>query len=363
MSARPHVPSVLKSKEVVLTFDDGPMPWVTRSILDTLDQFCAKATFFSVGRMALAYPATLRDVMARGHTLGTHTFSHPFRLPRMAPSLAHNEIERGFAAVAAAAGTPIAPFFRFTGLSDSAALIAYLESRQIAAFTVDIVTNDSYIHDPAELTKRTLAAVEARGGGIILFHDIKTTTAKALPGILQGLAARGYRIAHFVSKAPAAPRPELLAEYAPRVASISNAEGKATTLLPFYGARGPAKENVIGQLSIIAARATSKGSAAAGGSVLAGWKPVDLSQKPGPPRDARQFPKTEAPKRGTGTTGANTEGKSSKRARDPSAVAADGTSGAGARNALEAATSVGWSTEVSGTATPDPIRTGSIKKR
>src|SRR5512137_2314374 len=48
----------LKPREVVLTFDDGPMPWITKSILDTLDRFCTKATFFSVGRMAIAYPAT-----------------------------------------------------------------------------------------------------------------------------------------------------------------------------------------------------------------------------------------------------------------------------------------------------------------
>ena len=43
-----------KPKEVVLTFDDGPMPWITKSILDTLDNHCTKATFFSVGRMAIA---------------------------------------------------------------------------------------------------------------------------------------------------------------------------------------------------------------------------------------------------------------------------------------------------------------------
>ena len=61
-----HEPSFLKPKEVVLTFDDGPMPWVTKSILDTLDMFCTKATFFSVGRMALSYPATVKDVIADG---------------------------------------------------------------------------------------------------------------------------------------------------------------------------------------------------------------------------------------------------------------------------------------------------------
>ena len=104
MTRQAREPSFLKPKEVVLTFDDGPMPWVTKSILDTLDTFCTKATFFSVGRMALAYPATVRDVLARGHTLGTHTYSHPFNMPRMKVDAATSEIERGLAAVATAAG-------------------------------------------------------------------------------------------------------------------------------------------------------------------------------------------------------------------------------------------------------------------
>ena len=69
----------------MLTFDDGPMPWITTSILDTLDQHCTKATFFSVGRMAIAYPETTRAIMLRGHTLGTHTWSHPLNIARLAP--------------------------------------------------------------------------------------------------------------------------------------------------------------------------------------------------------------------------------------------------------------------------------------
>jgi peptidoglycan/xylan/chitin deacetylase (PgdA/CDA1 family) len=348
MSARPHMPSVLKAKEVVLTFDDGPMPWVTRSILDTLDRYCAKATFFSVGRMALAYPATVRDLVARGHTLGTHTYSHPFRLPRMETAAAHDEIERGLAAVTVAAGTPVAPFFRFTGLADSKALIDYLGTRQIAAFTVDIVTNDSYISDPAELTRRTLAAIEARGGGILLFHDIKTTTAKALPDILKGLAARGYRVAHFVPSAPAAPMPELLAEYAPRIAAVNAGApgGKDAKLLPFYGALGPAKESVIGHLKIraaeqAAARKVTKQASPDEDHMQAGWGGVDLSQKSGTPR-------TAARARTMGLVKDDTT--SEELTGPPVAVAAPETA---------TATSTGWDAKVKDSG----LTTGSITKK
>jgi peptidoglycan-N-acetylglucosamine deacetylase len=234
-------PSLLKPKEVVLTFDDGPMPWVTKSILDTLDRFCTKATFFSVGRMALAYPATIKDVIARGHTLGTHTYSHPFNMPRMKADAAHDEIERGIAAVATAAGTPIAPFFRFTGLAGSDRLVGYLKSRGIATFTVDVVSNDSYISDKKALVDRTLAEVVANKGGIILFHDIKTTTAKALPEILAGLKTRGYSVVHLTPKSHIEPLPEMLNAVMPKLAKASPLRGAPHISVPFYGTIGPEK--------------------------------------------------------------------------------------------------------------------------
>jgi peptidoglycan/xylan/chitin deacetylase (PgdA/CDA1 family) len=201
----------LGPKEVVLTFDDGPMPAITKSILDTLDRFCTKATFFSVGRMAIAYPAMTKEILARGHTLGTHTWSHPMSLPRLAPGAARDQIDSGFAAVALAADQPIAPFFRFPGLNDSPALLSYLQERGIAAFTVDVVSNDSYIGDANRLIARTLEHVERDNGGIVLFHDIKHVTARALPTILSELKARGYKVVHMRAKTPYKPDDKALA--------------------------------------------------------------------------------------------------------------------------------------------------------
>ncbi len=186
----------LRKKEVVLTFDDGPLPRITRSILATLDRFCVKATFFPVGRRALTYPKTLKDILRRGHTVGSHTWSHPLNIAKRNQKVAIAQIERGFSTVAAAAGQPIAPFFRFPGLSDSKPLLDYLAWRKVATFTVDIISNDSFTTSPTVLTRRTLKRLDARGGGIILFHDIKSVTAKALPQILAGLKTRGYRVVH-----------------------------------------------------------------------------------------------------------------------------------------------------------------------
>jgi hypothetical protein len=67
----------LNDKEVVLTFDDGPLPPSTDKVLDALAAQCVKATFFMVGEMARAFPATVRRVYEQGHTIGTHSDHHP----------------------------------------------------------------------------------------------------------------------------------------------------------------------------------------------------------------------------------------------------------------------------------------------
>jgi peptidoglycan-N-acetylglucosamine deacetylase len=297
-----HQPNFLKPKEVVLTFDDGPMPWITKSILATLDTFCTKATFFPVGRMALAYPATVKDIVARGHTIGSHTHTHPFNMPRMKPEAAAAEIERGLAAVTTAAGTPIAPFFRFTGLADSARLLAYLKGRNIATFTVDAVSNDSYIHDPDTLVRRTMSEVRRHHGGIILFHDIKTTTAKALPRILASLKAEGYAVVHLKAKQPAEPLVAAMDDVAAKTAHAQNDGKQLAATVPMRGAIPPetADEPQAIEVSNVAigrgageaalrsapaiARSASKHSAnVKSGTVGMGWTTSSIGDASGPP--------------------------------------------------------------------------------
>jgi peptidoglycan/xylan/chitin deacetylase (PgdA/CDA1 family) len=73
-----HESLPLEHHEVVLTFDDGPLPRNTDHVLETLAHECVKATFFLVGEMATHYPDVVRKIEAAGHTIGTHTQSHPF---------------------------------------------------------------------------------------------------------------------------------------------------------------------------------------------------------------------------------------------------------------------------------------------
>jgi peptidoglycan/xylan/chitin deacetylase (PgdA/CDA1 family) len=190
----------LGPKEVVLTFDDGPVPGRTDAVLRTLDRFGVKATFLMVGQMADAYPATARKVAAAGHTIGTHTQNHR-NLRTAGPAVAEAQIREGQESVAAAlrpAGYRPAPFFRFPYLADTGALRGSLAAQGIVVIDVDIDSRDYFATGPEALRARAVASVERRGSGVILFHDLHARTATMLPLLLADLKARGYTVVHLV---------------------------------------------------------------------------------------------------------------------------------------------------------------------
>jgi peptidoglycan-N-acetylglucosamine deacetylase len=195
--------SFLDDGEVVLTFDDGPLRAYTVPVLDALAAHCAKATFFLVGRMAVADPEIVKEYARRGHTVGTHTWSHQ-NLKALTPLKARAEIELGFSAVQKALGKPIAPFFRFPFLADPPGMIAHLKERQVGIFSIDVDSKDFRTRDPVTVHRRVIGDLARPRKGIILFHDIQPSTARALPGLLAELKAKGYRVVHMVPKATAA---------------------------------------------------------------------------------------------------------------------------------------------------------------
>jgi len=202
----------LRDHELVLTFDDGPLGGNTQLVLDTLQKHCVKAIFFSVGRMAQSNPKLIQEIERRGHTIGTHTWSHPRYIHTMPLEDIKYEIEKGFAAVSQAVGKPISPFFRFTGLRDSSDAVAYLAKRNISIWSVDIISGDTDPGaNPAKITKDVLARVRQTGRGIVLFHDIKKPTAEALDGVLTELEQDGFKFVQVVSNTYYQPDAELIA--------------------------------------------------------------------------------------------------------------------------------------------------------
>ena len=94
----------LADREVVLTFDDGPIPPYTGKILEILAAECIHANYFIVGEMAREYPALVRSVYDAGHTIGTHSMNHPYRFRALSVERGNSQIDDGIAAVAAALG-------------------------------------------------------------------------------------------------------------------------------------------------------------------------------------------------------------------------------------------------------------------
>lgn len=195
----------LAEKEVVLTFDDGPLPPYSDQILDILAAQCVRATYFLVGSMARAFPATVRRIYEAGHTIGTHSEDHPSQFARLSVASVRREIDRGIADVGAALGDAgdLAPFFRIPGLARSNIVEQELAARSLVVFSSDLVADDWYRRiKPGEIISRAMHRLEKRGKGIILLHDIHPATVAALPGLLQELKQGGFRVVHVVPGEP-----------------------------------------------------------------------------------------------------------------------------------------------------------------
>src|SRR5712691_6460408 len=202
----------LKDREIVLTFDDGPLPPYTNRILDTLASECVKATFFMVGRMVRGYPSVVRRIYNEGHTVANHSLSHPFTFHKMSVDQASAEIEGGFESLRWALGDPkaVAPFFRIPGLLRQNSVEQYLAAHNYSTWSVDFLADDWTHINNKEVARRAISRIEARGKGILLLHDIQPATALAFPEILSELKARGFKIVHVVPAT--ADQPKTVAE-------------------------------------------------------------------------------------------------------------------------------------------------------
>jgi len=194
----------LNDKEVVITFDDGPLPPYTTEVLDILAAQCVKATFFMVGEMARSFPAAVRHVYEEGHTIGTHSDHHPIGIGKLPVERMHQEIDGGIADVSAAFGGDsryLAPFFRIPGLERSDLLESELAERGLVIFSADVVADDWHNIPPAKIISLAMSRLEKRGKGILLLHDIHPRTVAALPGLLAQLKEQGYRVVQVVPSA------------------------------------------------------------------------------------------------------------------------------------------------------------------
>ncbi len=203
--------------EVALTFDDGPNPPYTGQILGILARYQVPATFFCIGLQASAHPADIGRMVAAGHGLGNHTWSHPF-LPDLTRAQLAEQLDRTDEAVARAAGGGAPGLFRPPYGSRSPDVLRWLGERGSPIVLWDVDPSDWARPGAALIAGRVLTW--ARPGTIILMHDgggDRSQTVAALPLVIEGLLDRGFRftLATDLLAAAAAQSPPLAGPAAP----------------------------------------------------------------------------------------------------------------------------------------------------
>lgn len=180
----------VSGRVLAMTFDDGPHPSNTPRLLDLLKQRKLRATFFVTGQNAKEYPAILRRMVAEGHEVANHTWSHA-DLTRVSMASARKELADTREAIVAATGVEPKLFRPPYGAVNSS--IRSLCSSEFGYSTI------LWSVDPLDWKRPGVSVVTSRlvngahAGGILLAHDIHGPTIEAMPATFDRLLAQGYK--------------------------------------------------------------------------------------------------------------------------------------------------------------------------
>lgn len=215
------------SKRVALTFDDGPDPTFTAPILDTLASRQAVASFFVVGRQVQHLPELTRRIVAEGHEIGNHSWSHP-DFASLGTSAVKMELAATGRVIEAVTGhRPL--LFRPPYIGDARPsteerlrpmAIANELGYRVAGLEID--TKDWFENDPNKIVANALSALERKNGRIILLHDAggnRASTIAALGPLIDSLRARGFElttVAGLLNVTPQAGTPSAPVDEAPQ---------------------------------------------------------------------------------------------------------------------------------------------------
>lgn len=175
---------------VAMTYDDGPHPKNTPRLLDMLRARNIKATFYVIGRNVDRYPQIARRIVAEGHEIGNHTYTHP-KLTSLGDAQVRQEMQRTQDAIARATGvrprTMRPPYGALT-----------TRQRQLVFDQFNYPTI-MWSVDPEDWRRPGVAVVRSRlvnrahNGAILLAHDLHAPTVDAMPGTFDGLLRKGYQ--------------------------------------------------------------------------------------------------------------------------------------------------------------------------
>ncbi|OJY22005.1 MAG: hypothetical protein BGO98_34845 [Myxococcales bacterium 68-20] len=190
-----------RRKLVTLTFDDGPFPETTPRVLELLEEYDVRATFFVIGRYldgdderARASRAVLRNVVEAGHLVGNHTYDHAL-LTTISRTQVLEQIDRGAASIERAIGKrPILfrpPFGGLDAFGQEA-----VQARQLDVLLWSVEAKDMQRDDTQAMFSDLVRQLVYNEGGVVLLHDIRWTSVKILKKLLAYLDARRYDPAH-----------------------------------------------------------------------------------------------------------------------------------------------------------------------
>ena len=192
--AAPRKPSYNSCKvegaAIALTFDDGPHPKHTTRLLDMLKERGLKATFYVLGQNVVQYPEIMQRMVAEGHEIGNHSYTHP-ALNKCSAAKVTEEITKTNEAILQSCGvrpTTMRPPYGATN--------AAINKRLNDEFGLTVVM---WSVDPLDWKIRKASHVSnhilqnTKSGGIVLAHDIHPSTIDAMPAVLDGLLSKGHQ--------------------------------------------------------------------------------------------------------------------------------------------------------------------------
>ena len=175
---------------IAMTFDDGPSPETTPRLLDILKQRNIKATFFMIGQNAERNPAIVKRILAEGHEIGNHSWTHP-QLSKLSDDRVTEEINKTQNAIKDASGyTPVVmrpPYGAITARQKD-----WIEKQFGLSVIIWSVDPFDWKRPGASVIEQRILA-GARPGAIVLSHDIHKQTVDAMPATLDALAAKGFK--------------------------------------------------------------------------------------------------------------------------------------------------------------------------
>lgn len=175
---------------IAMSFDDGPHPGLTPQLLDILAARGVRATFYVIGWRVLREPALMRRIVAEGHEIGNHTWSHP-SLAGQSDAAVLGQVDRTTQAIHQTVGRPPVtmrpPYGNFTPRQSS----MLMQARGMPTVLWSVDPEDWRRPGSHVVADRILR--HSHPGAVVLAHDIIGPTVRAMPATLDALIARGYR--------------------------------------------------------------------------------------------------------------------------------------------------------------------------